>query len=456
MVTTSDRATSRITPAMWYIIALFAVTNALSYADRAMFTLLIQPIKQAFLLSDVQIGLLSGLSFGLAYSIFSLPVGWLSDFWPRNRILAAGALIWTSATATCGIASSLLTLFICRIGVGVGEAVVYPTAMTTVSDVVPRQRVSHAIGTVITGGFVGSGLALIGGGLILRTLGEHGHIALPLIGVVSAWRFAFLAAAVPGFFLAPLLVFTVRDPRHAPATADRLVVAIKATRPTGDVWAFFKAHRRLILSLILGMGCCNLFGSGQGAWMPTFLVRTYEMKVGTVGLISGFVGIGCGCIGPLLAAFIASALMAKGHQDALVRTAVGCILVALPCSVLAPLAPNAAAAIALQAVASIMLQGPYTMAAATIQEVVPAGMRGQFTAAYLFFINTVGLGFGPLIIGLITDHVLHNEQHLRYAIALFAGVALPCSALLLVRVLTPLREFGNRSAAVPVAAELTI
>lgn len=421
-----------------YVVTLFAVTNALSYADRAMITLLVQPIKHDFGFSDEQIGLLTGLAFGSAYAIFSLPVGWLADRAPRNLVAAAGALIWTVATAACGLATSFTALLLCRVAVGTGEAVVYPTAMTVAADFAPKGRTAHAIGAVITGGFIGTGLALLGGGAILRAIGDQGTLATPF-GPTAAWRIAFLVAAAPGLIVSPLLALTVRAPRR-PTPAYR-----PGQGPGQGAWVFFLAHRRLIASLIIGMGFCNLFSSGQGAWMPTLVIRTYHWTAGSVGLAFGVSSIVSGCVGPLLAAHVAARLAARGRQDALILTAIGCVVIAFPCAVAAPLAPHALLAIGLQLVSSMLLYGPYTMAAAAIQSVVPHDMRGRFTALYLFVINMVGLGFGPLIIGFITDGVFHDEAKLRYAVSAWALFALPVGIFFLARVLRPMRALPARA-----------
>jgi MFS family permease len=428
-----------------YVVMLFALTNALSYADRAMINLLIQPIKHDLGFTDVQIGMLTGVAFGAAYSIFSLPVGWLADRFPRNWIAATGAAIWTVATAASGLASSFGALFAFRIGVGSGEAVVYPTAMTSVADAVPRRFVPHGIGAVITGGFVGSGLALIGGGMILGVLGEHGTLQTPF-GAVAAWRLAFLCAAAPGLPLALLLGLSIRDSRGAIRTSPQETAAGRE-----GVLRYLLSNGRLVGCLVLGMAFCNLFASGQAAWMPTLVIRTYGMSASNAGLAFGVTGIVSGCIGPLLAAHVSDRMRTRGHQDALIRTAIICVLAAMPCAIGAPLAPSPTMAIVLQALGSLLLYGPYTMAAAAIQEIVPESMRGRFTAGYLFVINLVGLGLGPLLVGLITDAVFGDESKLRYSVMLWGLLTLPFAVLLLRQVLRPLKAMTRRDAAAPAA-----
>lgn len=425
----------------WYVVTIYAVTNALSYADRAMLTLLVQPIKKDLGFTDVEMGVLTGLCFGLAYATFSLPVGRMVDRFPRKWIATTGIVVWTLATAVCSVAKGFYGLFFARVGVGIGEAVVYPTAMSSVADYMPRNMLSRAIGVIITGGFLGSGLAFIGGGLLIRAIGEGSQIALPVVGVIPAWRATFLAAAAPGVLVALLMAFTVTEPKRTNLTNDGLSVPdTEGHHKVRTVWHYFLSHRTLLASLIVGMGFCTLYGQAQAVWAPAFVVRTYGWSTSSVGLVSGAIGIVTGCLGPIASAFIADWLLSRGRRDALVQTALACIAISIPFCVAALLAPDGITALALQGVSTFFLQAPFPLAAATIQMVVPNRMRGQITAGYLFFVNILGLGIGPLAVGYITDHIF-DEQSIRYSLIVFALLTLPVAVLMLLRVLAPLRSF---------------
>jgi MFS family permease len=423
------------------VVIVYAITNALSYADRTMVTLLVQPIKHDFGFSDVQMGLITGLSFGLAYAVFSLPVGRLVDRFSRKWIATAGITIWTAMTALCGTVGSFGSLFAFRFGTGIGEAVVYPTAMSSAADYMPRSLLSRAIGTIITGGFLGSGIAFIVGGLIIRSIGEHGSVVLPYVGQVAAWRVTFLAAAAPGVLVALLMALTVPEPARRNITSSGESVPSQGDHlPVSAVWRYFATHRRLLACLIVGMGFCTLYGQAQSVWAPAFIVRTYHWTTSSVGVVSGVISIFTGAIGPLASAVIADRLLARGRHDALIKTALCAVAIAIPVCVAALLAPNAWSALTLQGISSLFLQAPFPLAAATIQMIVPNRMRGQITASYLFFINMLGLGLGPLAVGFITDHVF-NEQMIRYSLILWCVIVLPLAVATLSLVLAPLRKF---------------
>jgi MFS family permease len=173
------------------------VCNTFSFIDRQVLGLLVTPIKQEFGISDTRIGLLQGLAFGLFYTLLGIPMGRLVDSGNRRKIVAAGVALWSLMTAAGAGARSFSSLFLARMGVGIGEATLSPAAFSLLSDYHPRERLASALSIFSMGIFFGSGLALIVGGLI--------------IGAVGSWRLTFLLVGLPGL-LAALLALTIREP----------------------------------------------------------------------------------------------------------------------------------------------------------------------------------------------------------------------------------------------------
>src|SRR5262245_61670180 len=181
----------------WYVAIVLMVCNTLSFIDRQILGLLVTPIKLELGLSDTRIGLLQGLAFGIFYTLLGIPMGRVADHRSRRTLVAAGIFGWSLMTAACSAARSFWTLFLARMGVGVGEATLSPSAFSLLSDYFPRQRLGTALSIFSMGVFFGSGLALILGGLI--------------IGAVGSWRLTFLIVSLPGLLVA-LLAFTLKEP----------------------------------------------------------------------------------------------------------------------------------------------------------------------------------------------------------------------------------------------------
>jgi len=124
----------------WYVVVVLTVAYMFSFLDRQILALLIEPIRQDLEITDFQISLLLGLAFGIFYTALGIPIGRLADRRSRRGIIAVGVTIWCLMTAACGLARNFSQLFLARIGVGVGEATLNPSAYSLISDYFPRQR----------------------------------------------------------------------------------------------------------------------------------------------------------------------------------------------------------------------------------------------------------------------------------------------------------------------------
>src|SRR4030095_7549014 len=162
----------------WYVAVVLMLCNTLSFIDRQILGLLVTPIKLDLGISDTRIGLLQGLAFGIFYTLLGLPMGRIVDHGKRRNLVAAGIFCWSLMTALCAVARGFWTLFAARMGVGVGEATLTPSAFSLLSDYFPKERLGTALSVFSMGIFFGSGLALIVGGLI--------------IGAVGSWRSTFV------------------------------------------------------------------------------------------------------------------------------------------------------------------------------------------------------------------------------------------------------------------------
>lgn len=180
----------------WWQVIVLTIAYIVSFVDRTIISLLVEPIKADLGIGDTQIALLQGVAFGLCYAIMGFPLGWLADRRSRRGLIAAGSTLWGVATAWCGAAGSFTQLFMARVGVGVGEASLSPAALSTISDLFPREKRGLAIGFYTMAVSLGSGLALILGGAVLAWVATFPRISVPLLGPLAPWRMAFVSVGL--------------------------------------------------------------------------------------------------------------------------------------------------------------------------------------------------------------------------------------------------------------------
>lgn len=409
----------------WYIVGVLLVAYTLSFIDRMILSLLVAPIRAALDISDTQVSLLIGLAFALFYTVLGLPIAWIADRWNRRNLIVIGVALWSVMTAGCGFAGSYATLFLARMGVGVGEAALSPAAYSMLSDTFPRDRLARAMAVYSIGVPLGSGVALILGSFVVQAVLAAPMVDLPLIGPVEAWRTIFIWVATPGLLVC-LLLLTIREPLRRGLRASSVGDSVKAP----GLLAYLASQRAALGSLFAGMSLIGLVMYGVIAWVPTFFSRTYGMDVSQAGLWFGVIMATGGAAGLVAGGTLADRWFAKGVADAHLRVMRLSILLGGPPLLAAALMPNAPLAFAMLAIAFPMLtmHGVGTVA---LQFITPNEYRARVTALYFFVVNLVGLGFGPMLMALLTDHLFGDDTALRYSIALVTAVALPLAAIVL-------------------------
>jgi MFS family permease len=195
----------------WYVVFILMLANISSFIDRQILALLVAPIKRDMHLSDTQISLLMGLSFALFYTIFGIFIGRLADKYNRRNIIIGGITVWSLMTALCGGVNSYLQFFLARMGVGVGEATLGPSAYSMITDYFPKNRLARALSTYSMGVFLGSGLAILIGAALISGLPTSGTVNVPILGDIYHWQMLFIYIGLPGLIIA-LLLFTIK--RH--------------------------------------------------------------------------------------------------------------------------------------------------------------------------------------------------------------------------------------------------
>lgn len=404
----------------WYVVAVLFTGYCFSAIDARVLTLLVGPIKQDLNLSDFQISLLQGFAFSLFYSLAAIPIGRFVDTSPkRSRLVVAGVLFWSAMTMGCGFAKSFLALFLTRVGVGVGEATLSPTAYSLISDYFDRHRRALAISFYAIGYPVGSGLALIIGAALLKYYNASGGADLGPLGSFNPWQMVFITVGMPGVFVA-MLIWTIREPRRR-----ELAAGYSGSIPLREAYRYVARRWKLYGTLIGSLALIALLSIGTTLWYPTFLIRTYGMSITDVGFYYGTVMLVCGTIGTICGGFLSGWLMKRGRQDANMQIVLfATLLKGLPL-VIGPLMPTAELALGLMAVGTLVGQASQGVMLAALQDVTPNQLRGQVTAVSLLAVNLIGMGLGASVIAAITDFGFGDENALRYSIAITGAVTLP-------------------------------
>lgn len=435
MPTVSDQdPPERVTPYAWYVAVVFSLFSALSFIDRLILAVLIEPMKAELDLTDVQLTLIGGLSFVIFYVIFGLAMGRLADTLNRKWIIYAGVVLWTSTTALCGLATRYVHLLLLRMGVGLGEAALAPCAFSILADLFPRRRLATGIAVCSMGASFGVGFAYLGGALVLEwangLAGERGSVQVPLVGDLTPWRIVFLAVGLPGLVMS-LLLFTIREPpRRDPGAAG-------GAPPAKDVLAYMWAHRRTILLHNVGIGFLSLASYAGGFWDIAFFERTYGWPPEQSGVLYGLLAMFAAAIGNLVTGMLADHSTSRWGWDTKIMMLLIVALASVVFRILYPLMPSAGWALAMVVPSLFLASAPYGVGAAAVQIMVPPRMRGQVTAFYYLVQTLIGLSLGPTLVAVFTEHVFEALEMLRYSLVIVGTAASLVAAVLFFLALNP-------------------
>lgn len=421
-------------------LAVLSIFIFLNYLDRYALSILLEPMRAELRLSDTQIGLLTGAAFALLYATLALPVARIAEHRNRVHIMVAAVLVWSFATALCGLAGTFLMLFFARMLVGAGESGSMPPAQSLVADAFPLERRGTALAIFSTGGALGTALAPAIGGYLESQFG---------------WRGAFLALGLIGIPVSLLLIFIVKDPPRGLAdSAGAPAAALEPPPPFGVAMRRLLGRPAFMLlipaTVAIGLAEYSLF-----LWLPSYFARTFHDSAASIGSqITLYQGL------PLLAGTLFGGLvvdrLVKRDRRWLAWLPMAACFIAAPTIWLIFLADTIEAAFALLVIPSLALglylAPTYTM----IQTVAGVRSRATATAVLTFAVNILGLGLGPLMLGTLSDllHARYGDESLRYAffiippIYAFAGVMLLLVGRHLVAGIESARgEHGNASPA---------
>ena len=409
----------------WHVIFVLMVCLTLSFIDRQILGLLVDPIKRDLDVSDTSIGLLQGLAFTLFYTFMGLPVGRLVDRYSRRAIITAGVVFWSAMTALCAVAGNYWSLFLARMGVGVGEATLGPSAMSLTTDYFPKEKLGGALSVYAMGIFVGSGLALIVGGAVTQAVVGMPAVTLPLVGETASWRLTFLIVGLPGA-LVGLLVYTMREPmrrnllRTAEGQASRLSLG-EALREVGLRW---KSVAGVCVALS-AQAACNY---AIFAWAPTYFLRVHKWELATTGLTLGVMILTAGIAGMYAGGKLCDRWIRHGVREAPLKVGIVATVWAGAFFGLAMSMPDLAWLLVLMVPAQFFLALPVGSSYAALQLIVPNQLRGQVAALLFFTISLGGQTVGPFLPGFLNDRLFHDGNMVGRSLAITVVLASAVSA----------------------------
>ncbi len=419
---------------------VLAIANAVSFIDRLILSLLVPSLKADLDLSDTQVSLLQGLAFAVFYSVMGLPLARIADSFNRKYLILAGVTLWSAMTAVCGAARSFGQLFIARMGVGVGEASLSPSAYSMLSDSFPPQRLALPIGVFSAGVTAGMGLAFIAGAAAIQWVATLGEVTLPLFGTMSGWRLVFVIVGSLGFLVIALLSFAREPIRRDSIGSNKARTSV----PLAEVWQHFRANQKLYLLVFAGYGLTSVSAFGIVSWTPTFYQRSFGLSMSQAGYLLGVIALTGGVSGAILGGLWADRLAKRGDRNAKLRVLLYCCIGLVPAGIIAPLMPTVWGALGAVFFTFFFGSAATGPTGAFVQIITPDRMRAQFGAAYQLSLNLLGLTLGPTAVALITDFVYGDEMMLRYSLSWVVAVFNPIAVLL---VALGVRHYGKILAA---------
>lgn len=421
----------------WVVVVLLMLASMVSQFDRTVVNLMVEPLKQEFQLDDTRFSMLQGVAFGIFYTLACFPLGRLADRYQRRIVIGICLGFFSLFAIGSGLARNYAQLFLTRIGVGIGEASVTPAGLSLLSDLFPPERLGRPVGAFLMSAPIGMGLAFIGGGTLLQWLMTSSFLASGPFAGLEPWQAAFIIIALPGLLLVPLF-FLMREPeRRGPGGAKPL--------PLREVRAVIRARRHALVPMLAGFCMVTLVSYAYFVWTPALFQRSYGWNPAEVGLGFGLILLVFGTGGAYFGGWMSDLLTQRGWLDAPLKVAafgfVGCGVF----GALAPLMPTATAALILLAPAIFLSNTPYACAGSALQMIVPNRARAQVSAIYITLITLVGLGVGPLVVGLMTDYLFRNPADIRYSLAIVVAAPAPIMFVLLMRAWAPFRALRESS-----------
>jgi|GEM_PF-3947634 len=362
------------------------LVNVLSYLDRQVLSIVQESMKEDFGWTDADLGWLQ-LAFGVSLALCAVPIGRLADRISRKNVLMGCLTLWSAATVFAGLATNFVQMTLARIGVGIGEAGVTPTAYAMVSDKFPPRRRATALAVCGIGVPIGVALSLILGGMISETLG---------------WRWAFILFGAPGFLVAIIMALFMTAPRKG--EADGIKSAL--------ISSLAETVRRLFSApaftfVLFGAAFMSIAAAGILNWMPSYLQRKFDLGEGEVGIAIGLIIVATAVTATLSAAYLGDRLSEKDTRWYAWIVVISQLL-SLPLILISLFSDNYIMALVFFAGSAFFSNSMLAISNALIQNTSPVHMRSTASALKSMALTFLGFGAGSFLIGQMSEHVFNT------------------------------------------------
>ena len=410
------------TKAAYYALGILTIVYSINFIDRQLLSILQESIKADLMLSDAQLGLLTGFAFALFYTFAGLPIASLADRSNRRNIVAISLTIWSGMTAISGLAQNYWQLLAARVGVGIGEAGGSPPSHSMISDIFPPEKRASAIGFYSTGISIGILFGFLFGGWLNEFFG---------------WRVAFFVVGIPGVLLALVLYLTVPEPIRG------LAENRASTGDNPSMMTVFKVllSRRSFLFMALGAAMNAFAGYSTANWVASFMIRTHQMPTGELGTwLALIIGLG-GAIGVFGSGVLADNL-GKKDKRWYMWVPVYAAAISVPFQIATYWVDGPYAALMCMTIPSILANAYLGTTIASVHGMVGLRMRAVSSALLFFILNIIGLGMGPTTVGLVSDLLVdqHDVDSLRYAMMYSIPTSMFISGVLYILASRHIRE----------------
>ncbi len=389
-----------------YVLGVLVVVYVFNLIDRQILSMLLEPIKRDLQLSDTQLGLLSGIAFAVFYTTFGIPIARYADKHSRVRVISWSLAAWSLMTAICGLAQNFWQLMLGRIGVAIGEAGASPPSHSLISDYFAPANRATALGIYSLGAPIGVMIGFLAGGWLVHFFD---------------WRTAFIVVGLPGVLMAVIVSLTVKEP---PRGLSEGVQSVQEQAPIKEAFLYFWS-RPSFRHLTLAAGLHAFASYGLLTWLPAFLVRSHQMGMAEIGTYLAMVSGIIGGIGTFAGGYICDRF---GQNDRRMYVWIPALslIIFIPLAILSLLSDTKEGALyfyLIPALLSPIYLGPTF---SVVQGMSQLRMRAIAAAGLLFVLNLIGMGMGPMLVGVLSDFLKPQlgAEALRYALIVAVAINL--------------------------------
>lgn len=372
-----------------YVLGVLVLGYVFNVIDRGVFGIVLQPIKEEFLLSDTELGVLSGLAFAIFYAFMGIPMARLADAWSRVNVLTIAITLWSLATALCGAATGFFSLLFARIGTAVGESGGTPPSHSLISDYFPAR-------------IRGTALSIYAMAVPFGT--SMGNFASGWLNLLIGWRLTFVAVGLPGILVAALLKATVKESPRGHSDIDGHAQRARGTPPVMTVFRYL-CSRRSFMHMSLAAALHAVVWYAGSAWNASFFIRSHGMDTGVAGTWLAIFAL-IGTIGTFAGGFLADRLSERYGDKRWYMWVPGiACLIMVPFQFFSYLAEDLAIVVPSFTVMVILAAMFFGPSFAVAQNLATLRMRAMSTSILLFVQTLIGLSLGPAVAGVLSDYL---------------------------------------------------